>query len=171
MKVYSESCRRAGYVVLASDTYTTPEWLTARLPMVDLDPCGNPRSTVRARRSYALERRLDGLKLPWAGTVFLNWPYSEPLVWADRLVEHVHAGVVPSAIVLCKLDTSTAWWRRITEGVPARFWTFARRLEHGAPPELEVSTSNFCSALVEVGVPLIDDGYTFDGAARLWKPG
>lgn len=169
-KVYSESCKRAGYFVLASDTYTTPAWLTARLPIVDLDPCSNPRSTVRARRTYSLERRLDGLKLPWARTVFLNWPYSDPTAWASRLVDEIAAGRVESALVLCKLDTSTSWWRLITVGVPARFWTFTRRLEHGCPPELETSTSNFCSALVEVGVPLLDDAYTFDGAARLWKP-
>src|SRR5271165_2082418 len=65
-----------------SDSYCTPRKITDRLPARDLDPCSNPRSTVRAKRAYSLERKLDGLKLSWPGEVFVNWPYSDPLPWA-----------------------------------------------------------------------------------------
>ena len=42
------------------------------LPLVDLDPCSNPRSTVRARMTMSLEAGQDGLAAPWVGSVFVN---------------------------------------------------------------------------------------------------
>jgi hypothetical protein len=33
------------------DSWATPPWLTELLPEVDLDPCSNNRSTVKARPS------------------------------------------------------------------------------------------------------------------------
>jgi hypothetical protein len=147
-----------------SDSYTTPQWLTAMLPPVDLDPCSNPRSTVRARRTYSLEKKLDGLKLSWAGSVFLNWPYSDPLPWAAKLAQELLSGRCTEAIVLCKLDSSTEWWQVLTGFEQPELWTFDRRIQFDEPPELvadrvrkfteagkpggEKSSNNFCSAIV-----------------------
>jgi hypothetical protein len=141
-----------------SDSYCTPRWLTGLLPLVDVDPCGNPRSTVRARRAYSLETRLDGLQLPWQGTVFLNWPYSAPGPWATKLAEELTAGRCTEAIVLCKLDTSTAWWRTLTSHGQPELWMFDKRLLFDEPPALveariarggsTKSSTDFCSVVV-----------------------
>ena len=152
-----------------SDSYTTPSWLTAMLPRVDVDPASNPRSTVKARKTFSLEKKLDGKKLAWIGSVFLNYPYSEPLPWVLKLIEELTSGRCTSAIVLCKLDTSTeAWHTLIGYGKPD-LWTFDRRILFGEPPELvaariqkyaeegkpggEKSTTNFSSAIIHHRAP------------------
>lgn len=141
-----------------SDSYCTPRWLTALLPPVDLDPCSNPRATVRARRTYSLEAKLDGLALPWSGSVFLNWPYSAPGPWATKLIEELTAGRCTEAIVLCKLDTSTAWWHTLTSHGQPELWMFAKRLLFDEPSALvearvarggsAKSSTDFCSVVV-----------------------
>jgi hypothetical protein len=147
-----------------SDEYCTPPWLTEMLPSVDLDPASNPRSTVRARRTYSLEKKLDGLKLPWSGSVLLNWPYSDPMPWAAKLIQELLAGRCTEAIVLCKLDSSTAWWQMLTSFGAPEMWTFDRRISFVEPPELvaerlkkyaeagkpggEKSSNNFCSVII-----------------------
>lgn len=149
-----------------SDSYCTPLWLTKRLPLVDCDPCSNPRSTVRSKRRYSLELRLDGLKLPWYGSIFLNWPYSDPLPWALKLREEMAAGRCTSAIVLCKHDSSTEWWRTLVKDSTADQWQFFSRIQFDEPQELvaariekfvakgksaaagEKSSNNFCSTII-----------------------
>jgi DNA N-6-adenine-methyltransferase (Dam) len=160
-------------IVPASDTYCTPRWLTARLPLVDLDPCSNPRSTIRARRAAMLERGQDGLARPWVGSVFLNWPYSDPLPWAQKLRVELEAGRCTSAIILCKLDTSTMWWDETIHPVlgvwPEQWHPFAR-IAFDEPPALVAarvargrnarSSTNFCSVLIHhrgTGAPLALD--------------
>lgn len=142
----------------ASDSYCTPAWLTAMLPLVDLDPCSNPRSTVRARRAFSLEKKLDGLAQPWRGSVFLNWPYSAPGPWAAKLVEELTAGRCTEAIVLCKLDASTAWWKTVTSVGQPELWMFDKRLLFDEPPAIVAervarggnakSSTNFCSVAI-----------------------
>ena len=148
-----------------SDSYCTPRWLTALLPVVDLDPASNPRSTVRARRTYSLEKKLDGLALPWTGSVFLNFPYSDPLPWVHKLAEEMAGGGCTEAIVLCKLDPTTEWWRVLmTPGGPD-LWMFDRRIQFDEPAPLvdlrrerlgvEKSTTNFASVIVHHGGPIL----------------
>ena len=124
------------------DAWCTPAWLTALLPEVDLDPCSNPRSTVRAVRSYQLERGEDGLALPWAGAVFVNPPYGNPLPWAERAA--THDGPVG---VLVNLDASTRWWRALTAGLDTAL-LFTRRIQFTRPPGVRPSTNNKPQALL-----------------------
>jgi hypothetical protein len=149
-----------------SDSYCSPRWLTELLPQVNLDPCSNPRSTVKARRTYSMEKKLDGLKLSWNGSVFVNWPYSDPLPWAQKTIHELRDGHCTDAIVLCKLDTSTEWWHVVTERVLENLdlWAFDKRIQFDEPPELvaerirlfaekgkkggEKSSNNFCSAII-----------------------
>ena len=147
-----------------SDSYCTPPWLTAMLPVVDTDPCSNPRSTVRAKRAYSLEKRLDGLALPWNGSVFLNWPYSDPEPWVLKLLEELEVGRCIEAIVLCKLDSSTAWWHLLNSYGKPEMWTFDKRILFDEPPALiaarlrkfaeagkpggEKSSTNFASTII-----------------------
>ncbi len=97
-----------------TDSMCTPKWLADKLPIVDIDPASNPRSHIRARWSYSLEKKLDGRKLPWRGAAFLNHPYSNPMPWMLKLNYELSIGRCTSAIVLAKLDCSTEWWQVLT---------------------------------------------------------
>lgn len=130
-----------------SDATCTPQWLCDMLPPVDVDPCSNERSNVKCRWSFSLEKSLDGLKLPWLGSAFINWPYSDPLEWAIKAIAELGAGRCTEAIILCKLDSSTEWWDIATgwdpEAVPGEplcqppdLWLFKRRIQHDEHPEL-----------------------------------
>jgi hypothetical protein len=130
-----------------TDCYCTPGWLTGMLYPVDLDPCSNPRSTVRARRTFSLEKRLNGLALPWTGSVFLNWPYSAPLPWARKVINELALGRCTEAIILCKQDSSTEWWDIATGydpvaepgsplSAPPDLWLFDKRIQFDEPPGL-----------------------------------
>jgi hypothetical protein len=147
-----------------SDEYCSPAWLTAMLPPVDLDPASNPRSTVRAKRTFSLEKKLDGLRLPWSGSVWLNFPYSDPMPWCEKLIKELTAGRCTEAIVLCKLDPSVSWWHTLTSFEQPEMWAFDRRVQFDEPHELvaerlrkyaeagkpggEKSSTNFCSAII-----------------------
>ena len=124
------------------DSYCTPSWLTALLPHVDLDPCGNARSTVRARKTYSLERGEDGLALPWFGMVYVNGPFSDLLPWADRLYEtYRQTDGVWSAGFLVNADSSTAWWKRLRETLPLCF-DFDKRIQFDAPDGVKTSSNS-----------------------------
>jgi hypothetical protein len=135
-----------------NDNWCTPEWLTNLLPEVDLDPCSNPNSTVRAKRALSLENGDDGLTDPWdapesgVASVYINPPYSRGEVdkWARKAVHFIQAAPTSRALLaLVKLDPTTDWWARF-HGVPCRAYVFKDRIKFdgadtGAP---------FCSALL-----------------------
>lgn len=120
-----------------SDSYCTPLWLALRMPHRDFDPCSNPRSHIRADWSFSLEKGLDGLKMPWRGTGFQNWPYSSPLPWAQKSIHEMTIGNCTDLIVLAKLDPSPAWWDVITEPVLGTLdrWDLFRRVQYDEHPE------------------------------------
>lgn len=128
-----------------SDSCNTPLWLNDMLGQFSTDPCSNDRSTVHADWSFSLEKKLDGLKLPWRDRAFSNWPYSDPDPWADKAIYELQLGRCTELVVLAKLDTSTDWWSTITQ--PIKFvdinfelepeiWPFNKRLQFDEPPEL-----------------------------------
>lgn len=76
---------------------------------VDLDPCSNPWSLVKANVSLSLHNGEDGLSAPWylyGNTFFVNPPYSYPFPWSTRTVEAWRDGGM-SGIWLGRLDPST----------------------------------------------------------------
>lgn len=158
-----------------SDSFCTPKPIADRLPLVDVDPCSNPRSHIRSRRTFSLEKKLDGLKLAWIGSAFINWPYSDPLPWAVKTTSELALGRCTEAIILCKLDTSTESWREISRLVidVLDMWILDKRVQYDEPPELvaeririfkeekgkvrsarakyepgEKSSNNFCSVIL-----------------------
>lgn len=90
----------------AGDSWgTPPEWIDlARTVMgdIDLDPASNneAQQVVKAKRFFTKDT--NGLAKPWAGRVWMNPPYSQPLVtqFAEKLVDHVTSGDVVEACVL-----------------------------------------------------------------------
>jgi hypothetical protein len=127
--------------VLIRDTYCTPLWFAELMPEVDLDPATNPRSHIRSRAQYMVERRQNGLKLPWRGMLWLNPPYSNPDPWALKLYDESNAGRVTDAGILVNVDSSTLWWRAFTH-VCRNMLMLTRRVAFDAPPGVDLSGSH-----------------------------
>lgn len=73
----------------ATDEWYTPKEIIDALGVFDTDPCApvNPLWQT-AIRMYNKEH--DGLTRNWIGRVWLNPPYSKPLMWqfVEKLAEH-----------------------------------------------------------------------------------
>ncbi len=128
-----------------ADSICTPKWLNDKLGRFDLDPCSNERSTVNADWAYGLYKHLDGLRLPWRGRVFENHPYNDPEPWMLKSIHELTIGNCIELVVLAKEDSSTAWWKIITQpivfaGSPHAYfpelWKFDERIEYDEPEEL-----------------------------------
>lgn len=132
--------------------WCTPRWLTELLPQADVDPASNPRSTVRAVRSYMLEAGENGLELPWTGLVWCNPPYGNVLPWAVKLGVEMRARRTVGAAFLVNADHSTRWWRQLVQLLPNRL-DFTQRIQFTAPPGADASTNNKPQTL------LCDDEY------------
>lgn len=91
------------------DSWCTPPEITSALPPVDLDPCSNERSTVRAAVQCWLSRGEDGLAVPWRGSLWINGPFSDLEPWARKLVEEWPQ--ITACGWLCNTDSTTEWWR------------------------------------------------------------
>lgn len=160
-----------------SDGTCTPKWLADMLPVVDFDPCSNPRSHIKSSWTWSLEKGYDGLRMPWHGTGFINWPFAKPLPWANKAMIELGSGRCTDLIILCKLDPSTKWWSVATAfdslalpGEPIsmapELWLFNDRVQYDEHPELiekrrqkvasgerkgkpsGESSNNFCSVII-----------------------
>jgi len=90
--------------------YTPPGIISAArvaLGGIDLDPasCAGANEAVHADRYYDAEA--NGLEQPWAGTVWLNPPYSQPLIgqFVDKLL--AERDNIEAAITLTNNGTET----------------------------------------------------------------
>jgi hypothetical protein len=143
------------------DSWTTPRWLTELIGPVDLDPCGNPRSTVQTPTSLCLENGDDGLcdevmyapgshyrgatgMVHVAGEddrVFINCPYARGQVL--RWVEHWRN---TRFIFLLRFDPSTKWFGELFPH-STHIWWPDRRINFEPPPGVKSSSNPFPHAL------------------------
>ena len=72
-----------------SDEWYTPPEIVRALGPFDLDPCSPERPLFKiAEKTY--NKQQDGLAHEWAGRVFLNPPYSQPLLsqFCEKMAGH-----------------------------------------------------------------------------------
>ncbi|MBK8035334.1 MAG: hypothetical protein IPK17_38680 [Chloroflexi bacterium] len=108
----------------ADEDWTNDEWYTpadiiqrvrAFMGEIDVDPasCDYAQRTVQAKTYYT--RQTDGLIREWHGRVWLNPPYSYPLVerFTVELLRQYRQGIVKEAIVLVNNRTDAAWFQSL----------------------------------------------------------
>ncbi len=73
----------------ASDEWYTPKEVLEALGKFDLDPCA-PVSPLWPTATVMYDKHIDGLSQKWEGRVWLNPPYSRPIIeqFVLRLAEH-----------------------------------------------------------------------------------
>jgi phage N-6-adenine-methyltransferase len=98
-----------------NEWYTPAEYIEAAREVLggfDLDPATSEKAQERVRAALWFTADDDGLTKPWHGKVWLNPPYSQPLVhqFIAKLVEEVGSGNVPEAVLLTHNYTDTGWF-------------------------------------------------------------
>jgi hypothetical protein len=92
----------------------TPKWIFDTLQIeFDLDVCAPDQPThVPAKNKYTIEN--DGLKCQWFGNVWMNPPFSKPLPWVQRFIQHSNG--------IALLPTSTGKWQLQIWNDPTNKW-------------------------------------------------
>lgn len=84
---------------------------------IDLDPasCDLANDSVGAERYFT--EKDNGLDKEWFGRVWLNPPYSMPLIkqFVDKLILEWNAGNIDEACVLTNNATDTSWFHKLIE--------------------------------------------------------
>ncbi|MGG6295244.1 DNA N-6-adenine-methyltransferase [Leptolyngbya sp. AN02str] len=100
------------------DTPDHPIITKARLVFggeITLDPASNDlaQQTVQAKHYYTIQT--NGLKQPWFGNVWLNAPYSFPLIelFNERLIEHWQEQKITAALSITNNATETGWYQEL----------------------------------------------------------
>jgi phage N-6-adenine-methyltransferase len=101
-----------------NEWYTPPQFIeAARLAMgsIDTDPASSELAnrTVQAGKYYTAEQ--DGRDKKWGGNVWMNPPYSQPLIteFIDAFVRKYNAGEFQQACVLVNNATETNWYQSL----------------------------------------------------------
>lgn len=88
---------------------------------IDTDPATSEiaNKTVRAAQIYTAED--DGRNKPWAGNVWMNPPYAQPLMsdFAEAITAKHLAGEIEQACILVNNATETQWFQRMLDAASA----------------------------------------------------
>lgn len=88
---------------------------------IDTDPATSEiaNKTVRAAQIYTAED--DGRNKPWAGNVWMNPPYAQPLMsdFAEAITAKYLDGEIEQACILVNNATETQWFQRMLDAASA----------------------------------------------------
>jgi phage N-6-adenine-methyltransferase len=95
---------------------------------IDLDPASNSitGSYFPARSYYTKED--DALGKMWEGRIWLNPPYSQPLLslFVDKFISELENGRLEQGVVLTHSNTDTKWWHTLANKAGAICFTRGR---------------------------------------------
>ncbi len=117
------------HIHISDDSY---EWCTpleyieaARAVMgtIDLDPATNKYAQEQIQATEYFTKEDDGLNKNWHGRVWLNPPFSMPVIekFIQKLIDEFDAGEVLEAIVLTNNSTDTQWCHNLLTKYPVCF--------------------------------------------------
>lgn len=115
-----------------NDEWYTPQDLIDRARNVlggfDLDPASNDMAQEKVRAGAYFTAETNGLAHEWHGKVWLNPPYSQPLIgqFIDKLVEEWGAGRCTGAVMLTHNYTDTRWFQTAARAASAICFTRGR---------------------------------------------
>lgn len=111
--------------------YTPQKYVEAAekvMGWIDLDPASNvvAASWIPAGSYYTKED--DALRRCWEGNIWLNPPYSRPLLklFIEKLINELESNTVQQAVVLTHSNTDTAWWHVLARKADAICFTRGR---------------------------------------------
>lgn len=107
-----------------NEWYTPIEFIDAArgaMGSITLDPASSPiaNRTVKAERFYTADD--NGLSKPWAGNVWMNPPYAQPLIaeFSEAVSQKFDAKEIKRACVLVNNATETSWFQRMLKSAAA----------------------------------------------------
>jgi hypothetical protein len=141
---------------MGTNNWLTPEvWVErARQVMgsIDVDPCAHPDAYTTGGSTCCyfgpdVPYGTDGLIGSWFGNMFINPPYSMPLIdqFATRIAEHATEDEaekfngVKQMVVLVNSKTETAWYHRIWR-VASAVCIVKGRIPHEMPGRIPTKT-------------------------------
>jgi ParB family chromosome partitioning protein len=101
-----------------NEWYTPERFLdAAREAMggIDCDPASSVAANKTVKADVFFTKKQDGLARKWRGKVFMNPPYSQPLIgaFAEAVCDKLKSGEIERAIVLVNNATETVWFQRM----------------------------------------------------------
>lgn len=124
----------ANHAVSSHPDYDGDEWYTpsaiiesARTLMggIDIDPASCAAAQKSIRAGAYLTKEDDALRndIRWAGRMWLNPPYSIPLItlFVDKAISEYEAGNVTEAVILTNNSSDTVWFHALLSRFPACF--------------------------------------------------
>ena len=128
-----------------NEWYTPSEYIElARgvLGGIDLDPASSRAAQAVVKAGQFFTEEEDGLSQEWAGTVWLNPPYAQPLIaqFISKMVKERQAGHVTAGIMLTHNYTDTAWFHEAASVADAICFTRGRVKFHDAAGKIAAPT-------------------------------